>query len=286
MPELPEVEVLSQYLASLLPGRRIRSVVVHRERSVRPDSGERFTEALTGKQFVRVRRRAKYLIFEVRGSKGREHFLGHLGMTGRMFVARKRMPLPKHAAVTMELDRGRLVYEDPRSFGRLSLQLDALASLGPEPLSPEVDSRSFWRQLKRSRQAVKARLLSSEVVVGVGNIYASESLFLAGIDPRTASHRITLRQAERLLEAIRLTLKEAIAFGSSLLLDWSGSDRRDALFYYGRKEAGEHREERFNVYNREGQPCRQCGRGIRRVIQAARSSFYCPGCQQRRSPRP
>lgn len=282
MPELPEVEVLVRYLSRILPGRQIAGVHVGRERSLRPNKTGDFVDGLRDLEFVSIERRAKYLVFKLKGPRGDRTLLGHLGMTGRMYVQDKGEPTPKHTVVSLELDRGRFVFEDTRYFGRISFDLSALDRLGPEPLSEDFIAASFWRGLKRSRQAVKVRLLASDLVVGVGNIYASEALFRAGIDPRLACNRITQRQAIRLHGAIREVLGEAIELGSTLPLDWAGKDDQDGLFYFGRKKGQDNYEERLLVYGREGEACSCCSAVIQRVVQAARSTFFCPACQRRR----
>lgn len=229
-----------------------------------------------------VSRRAKYLIFKL--MKGGKAFdlLGHLGMTGRMYLQSKRVEIPPHAVVAIDLNRDRWVFEDPRGFGRLTLETAPLDSLGPEPLASEFTADDLSRRLHRSRQAVKIKLLDQKTVSGIGNIYASESLHRAGISPRQAARSLTRRQVIRLHRSIREVLTEAIAFGSTVPLDWAG-DGRDGLFYYGRSSgAADYYEERLAVYDRAGQPCRRCGAAIRQIVQAGRSTFFCPDCQPRR----
>lgn len=282
MPELPEVEVLARHLNEVLPGRRILSGEVGRAKSVRPGDPDGFIEAVNGARFIRVQRRAKYLLFDLQAKSDVRRVLGHLGMTGRMYVQKKNAPLPKHRALSLELDRGRFVFEDTRYFGRMSLDLSSLKKLGPEPLTDAFDLSGFRSALRRSRQAIKVRLLSPDLVVGVGNIYASESLFRAGILPTTPANRLTRPMSARLFCAIRETLSEAIRLGSTLPLDWSGQDGRDALFYFGQEKGEETYEERLRVYGRAGAPCSECGTSIQRIVQAARSTFFCPRCQRRR----
>jgi formamidopyrimidine-DNA glycosylase len=284
MPELPEVEVLARYLGPVLSGRTIRRVEVRRAKSVRPGEAKAFIRALTGARFEGVARRAKYLVFELaarqRGAKFR--LLGHLGMTGRMYVQAAGQALAKHAAVVFGLGDADFVFEDTRYFGRLSLDLSALAELGPEPLGPEFTVARFAGDLRRFQQAIKVKLLDQSLVAGVGNIYASEALFRAGISPRRAACRLGLDDARRLRRAIRAVLREAIRFGSTVPLAWAGDGKRDGLFYYGRAEGTpDYYVERLRVYDREGQACVRCGTPIRRLVQAARSTFFCPACQAR-----
>jgi formamidopyrimidine-DNA glycosylase len=206
---------------------------------------------------------------------------GHLGMTGRMYLLAAKAPLPRHAAVVLNLGRENFVFEDPRYFGRLTLDLRALGKLGPEPLGPEFTVKRFADALRRSAQAIKVKLLDQSVLAGVGNIYASEALFRAGIAPTTPARRMRHAQVERLWHAIREVLSEAIACGSTVPLNYAGQGVRDGLFYFGRAPgAPDFYEERLRVYDRAGRPCPACGSVIRRRVQAARSTFYCPRCQR------
>jgi formamidopyrimidine-DNA glycosylase len=283
MPELPEVEVLVRHLAPLLRGRTIVDVCVRREKSVRPSTVEGFSERLPGARCLGLHRRAKYLIFELQapGRHRRFQLLGHLGMTGRMYLQGHDDPLPKHTAVALRLDRRTFVFEDTRYFGRLSLDLQPLDALGPEPLEPAFAAASFAQALGRSRQAIKVRLLDQSLVVGLGNIYASEALFRAGISPRHAANRLGLAEVRRLRAAIRRVLAEAIAWGSTVPLNRSGQNQRDRLFYYGRVPGTpDGYTERLRVYDRAGLPCVRCRAPIRRIVQAGRSTYFCPQCQR------
>lgn len=207
--------------------------------------------------------------------------LGHLGMTGKMFFARPNDPLPKHAAVVFDLNQGRFVYEDTRYFGRLTLDTSVLDALGPEPLGLAFKVSRFADDLKRSQQPIKVKLLDQSLVAGIGNIYASEALFRAGISPRLPARRLSSAQVERLHESIREVLKEAIHCGSTIPLNFNGGKKTDGLFYFGRAEgAADYYEERLQVYDRAGKPCVKCGSAIRRIVQAARSTYYCPHCQK------
>ena len=282
MPELPEVEVLVRHLRPLLRGKTIRAVQVRRAKVVSPNSPRDLACMLTGAKFKSVRRRGKYLLFGLRSRPLRKEFilLGHLGMTGRMYLARKGGPLPKHAAVVLSLGRGDFIYEDTRYFGRLTLDLSAVEKLGPEPLTGAFQAAAFARQLKKSSQPIKVKLLDQSLVAGVGNIYASEALFRAGISPRRPANRLTLHEAEKLRAGIRLVLAEAIRCGSTIPLNFAPGET-DGLFYFGRAAGGrDYYQERLLVYDRAGQPCSQCGSVIRRLVQASRSTFFCPRCQK------
>src|SRR5580698_2400619 len=160
MPELPEVEVLARHLRPALHGKSIRRIQVNRPKILRPTTEKQLQRALTGAKFKGLTRRGKYLLFEFRAKGGKDiTLLGHLGMTGRMFVARKGEALPKHAAVVWELSKGTFVFEDTRYFGRMTLDLSAVEKLGPEPWDQEFTPEVFSKELKRSRQPIKVKLL-------------------------------------------------------------------------------------------------------------------------------
>jgi formamidopyrimidine-DNA glycosylase len=234
--------------------------------------------------FVKVSRRGKYLLFELSAAKRgvRIKLTGHLGMTGRMYLLPAAAALPKHAAVVLNLGREKFVFEDTRYFGRLTLGADAIANLGPEPLAREFTVDYLIATLKRSAQAIKVRLLDQRLVAGIGNIYASEALFRAKISPRLAARHLTHKQIARLHRAIRETLADAITWGSTVPLNYSGSGERDGLFYFGEagRDGTDFYEERLRVYDRAGMACSNCRGPIKRLVQAARSTFYCPRCQR------
>jgi formamidopyrimidine-DNA glycosylase len=282
VPELPEVEVLVRHLRPLLGGRTIHSVQVRRAKVIGAVSTRNFTQALRGARFCGLARRGKYLVFQLRQAGGVEPLtlVGHLGMTGRMYLLPAKDRLPKHAAVVLNLGRESFVFEDTRYFGRLRLDGSALARLGPEPLGAEFTANRFAKALGRSQQAIKVRLLDQTLLAGVGNIYASEALFRAGIAPTLPARRLTAAQVQRLWRAVRAVLREAIACGSTVPLNYAGQGKRDGLFYFGKAPgAPDYYEERLRVYDRTGKPCPACGTPIKRRVQAARSTFYCPQCQ-------
>jgi formamidopyrimidine-DNA glycosylase len=283
MPELPEVEVLARHLRPVLRGKTIRSVQVNRAKILKPTTERELKRALTDAKFQSLTRRGKYLLFEFRTkSTGKTvTLLGHLGMTGRMFVADAKEPLPKHAAVVFELNRGVFVFEDTRYFGRMTLDLSSVAQLGPEPWDDNFTPASFALKLKRFSQAIKVKLLDQSLVAGVGNIYASEALFRAGISPKRAAKRLTAAQVEKLHTAIRDVLAEAIECGSTIPLNFSRAKKTDGLFYFGRAPGmPDYYEERLLVYDRAGKACFNCQAPIKRIVQAARSTYYCPHCQK------
>lgn len=204
-------------------------------------------------------------------------------MTGRMYLQSSRRPVAKHAAVILRLGKLSFVYEDTRYFGRLTLDDKSVLRLGPEPFAAEFSPAYFRAALQRSAQPIKVKLLDQSLVAGVGNIYASEALFRAAISPKLPARKLSPKSVERLRQALIDVLDEAIQLGSTLPLDWSGGGARDGLFYYGRTDgAVDYYAERLMVYDRAGQPCLQCGAAIRRIVQAARSTFYCARCQPAR----
>ena len=228
MPELPEVEVLARHLRPLIRGKTIRGVSVQRAKVLAPTSPQKFRRTLLGAKFTGLLRRGKYLLFQLRTPSRREPLtlLGHLGMTGRFFLARKNERLPRHAAVVLDLGGEKFIYEDTRYFGRLTLDISAVEKLGPEPLGDDFQPAAFAESLKRSRQAIKVKLLDQSVVAGIGNIYASEALFRARISPRLPARRLNRSQVARLWRAIRNVLAEAIECGSTvpLIFGRGGSD--------------------------------------------------------------
>lgn len=284
MPELPEVEVLARHLAPLVRGKTIRDVEVRRERVLRPTSISELTKKLCEAKFLQLQRRGKYLLFSLRSPKEKSPItlLGHLGMTGRMYLLPKRINLPKHAAVVLDLGKYNFVFEDTRYFGRFTLDAGAVDNLGPEPLEKAFTRAGFAEALKKSSQPVKVKLLDQKLVAGVGNIYASEALFRAAISPQKPARRLTASEVNRLWRAIRFVLADAIRRGSTVPLNFVGSGARGELFYFGRAEATpDFYEERLRVYDRAAKPCYRCRTPIQRVTQAARSTFFCPHCQRR-----
>jgi formamidopyrimidine-DNA glycosylase len=284
MPELPEVEVLVRHLSPLLNGKTVRDVLVRRSRVLAPTSESELVNALKGATFVGLGRRGKYLLLKLRREKTRDSLtlVGHLGMTGRMYLSPKSSPLPKHAAVVLDLGQERFIFEDTRYFGKLTLDMSGVDKLGPEALGSEFTASFLAAALKRSAQSIKVKLLDQSLVAGVGNIYASEALFRAGISPRVAAQKLTSGQVKSLHRAIREVLARAIRIGSSVTLDFAGNaGEKDGLFYYGSAgNSADFHQERFLVYDREGKSCLECGQAIRRMVQGARSTFYCRRCQR------
>ena len=277
MPELPEVEVTRRGIAPHLIGRRIAAVTV-REPRLRwrvPVSVAR----LAGHTVRAVKRRGKYLLIDC----GAGHLIVHLGMSGSLRLVDPLAPPGKHDHVDLafagERDRpgyGRMLrLRDPRRFGAV-LWTEAppeahplLRDLGIEPLSRAFDARRLHALTRAHRTSIKQFLMDGRHIVGVGNIYASESLFLAGIRPQTAARRLSPARCARLAAAIRQTLRAAIRAGGSTLRDFVGGDGELGCF-----------QMRHWVYGRAGVPCRRCGALIRRLVQGQRATYYCPRCQR------
>lgn len=282
MPELPEVEILRRHLAAVLAGKTIRAVRVLRPKVLGRTSVAQLRRALRGARFASVERRGKYLLFRLTraGVPGGPsvQVVGHLGMTGGMYLASARAPLPRHVAVWLDLGRKRFVYEDPRYFGRFTLDSTPLTALGPEPF--EFTREHLASALRRSTQAIKVKLLDQRLVAGLGNIYAAEALFRARIAPTRSARALSPAEVARLWRAIRAVLRHAVRNGSTMPLHHGPAGGRDGLFYFGRApDAPAHYRERLRVYDRAGHPCVVCGAVIHRLVQAGRSTFYCPRCQ-------
>ena len=283
MPELPEVETVRRGLAPTLEGRRLVRV-----QQLRPDLRfpfpDGFVQRLTGAIITRLDRRAKYLLGHL--DRG-DSLVMHLGMTGRFEIDglvpgefdRAVDPDPKHAHVIFETDAGGMVtYYDPRRFGFMGLvptaELDThpwFAGMGPEPLGPDFTPETLIKAFAGRKQGPKTLLLDQRVVAGLGNIYVSEALHRVGISPLKPAGSIAKKRIPPLVAAIKDVLAEAVEVGGSTLRDFAAAD--GALGYF---------QHRFRVYDREGEPCPtpRCKGTIARVVQAGRSTFYCPTCQR------
>jgi formamidopyrimidine-DNA glycosylase len=269
MPELPEVEVTRRGLARQLAGRVISGVEVREPRLRWPISAD--VRRLAGRTVKAVRRRAKYLLVDC----GDGHLILHLGMSGSLRVLPPGTPAGKHDHFDLLLGDRVLRLRDPRRFGAVLWAPGdpkahrLLAHLGVEPLSRALDAARLHALTRSHRTAIKLFLMDARRIVGVGNIYASESLFRAGINPRMKANRISLEKSRQLSAAIKLTLHKAIRAGGSTLRDFVGVDGNPGYF-----------QQRYWVYDRAGQPCRRCGTTIRRIVQGQRSTFFCPRCQK------
>jgi len=272
MPELPEVETVRTGLEKAIKGAAIHKVTLRRK-NLRIPFPVNFTTVLQGKTISGIGRRAKYLLF----SLGKDDVLiAHLGMTGRFTVTNKTPVLLPHDHVIIELNDGRsLMYNDARRFGLMTLAKQArlgahplLSALGPEPLEKAFSAKYLKQELVKRSGPVKSAIMDQKLVVGVGNIYASEALFLAGINPLKPAKTVGDKSSE-LIATIRKVLHDAIASGGSSLKDFVQVSGETGYFQH-----------HFNVYGRGGKPCFTCGTPIRSTRISGRSTFFCPDCQK------
>jgi formamidopyrimidine-DNA glycosylase len=272
MPELPEVEHVVRALAPVVVGRRILAAELKLKR-IAPDlSRPAFDRQLRNSTITAVGRRGKYILFQLESGTV---LATHLRMTGKFVSLTTDESLPSYAHVIFYLDDDRrLVFCDMRQFGRMRIYTKPpkeLQSLAPEPLSDDFTEAYFLETLSRSRRPLKQLLLDQTRVLGLGNIYAVEALFLAGVNPTKAANKLSKPRARKLHQAIRDVLHEAIDAGSTLRIDVADGNGS----YFGAAE-------RFwRVYERAGEACVRCGARIRRVVQGGRSTYYCPSCQRR-----
>ncbi len=270
MPELPEVETARRGIEPHVVGRPLAGAVVRDPRLRWPVPPDLHAQ-LVGRRVVALARRGKYILADL----GDTHLLLHLGMSGSLSVLRADAPPRKHDHVDILLGDGQaLRLHDPRRFGAVLLvpglpeHHPLLRDLGPEPLDPAWDGEALWQATRGRTAAIKTVIMDAHTVVGVGNIYASEALFRAGIRPGTAARRLTRPACARLVASIRETLHEALAAGGSSLRDYVQANGDLGCFQL------EHR-----VYGRDGQPCLVCGSEIRMARMGQRSTFWCPVCQ-------
>ena len=295
MPELPEVETVTRGLARVLTGRRIRRVELRRD-GLRFPFPEGFAARLEGSLITGLSRRAKYILVNLDSSLC---LLIHLGMTGRFTVlgdtalghgefyyksetAKTGSGAHDHVVFTLD-DGARVIYSDPRRFGIMDLLLESemtthklLKDIGVEPLGNTLSSSYLAKKFHRKSAPLKAALLDQQIIAGLGNIYVSEALHRTGLSPKRKAGSLVRRKAvdprlDELVRNVRNILNEAILAGGSTLQDFAGSDGVEGTY-----------QQRFAVYDREGEPCQKsgCGGTIRRIVQSGRSSFYCPTCQK------
>lgn len=277
MPELPEVEVTRRGVAPHIEGRTVETVVMRRD-GLRWPFPPQLRQLLAGRQVLRTGRRGKYLLIHF------EHgtLIVHLGMSGHLRVMDSGIEPEKHDHfdLVVQAPHGLQVLrmKDPRRFGAVLWHDDAdgllehhvlLRGLGVEPLEPGFSGKLLYDQTRQRSAAVKLVLLAGDIVVGVGNIYASESLFRAGINPKTPARRISLARYEKLAQAVREILAEAIVQGGSTLRDFISVNGQSGYF-----------QQTYFVYDRAGVPCKVCAAPIRQIKQGQRSTFYCVNCQK------
>lgn len=283
MPELPEVETIARGLNQGIAGDAIESVWLGSKPEPLKSSARTIARALEGARIERVHRIGKHVVFELDNAKSAtkkkkveratEQFIIHLGMTGSLTVARPTDEIAKHTHMIATLRSGReLRFVDPRRFGRLSVRRrtadeDTHWAGGSEPL--EISEELFASLLRKRKAPIKSALLNQKLLRGVGNIYADEALFRAGVRPRRRAQSLTRAERSKLLHGLQAVLNEAIAAGGSSIADYVDAAGEEGMFQM------EHR-----VYGREDEPCLTCKRPIRRIVLAGRSAHYCPGCQR------
>jgi formamidopyrimidine-DNA glycosylase len=270
MPELPEVETIANGLQKHVSGDRIESVWLGSKPEPLKSPAAEIARALEGARVEQVRRVGKHIVFDLQGaeSSGRRQWIVHLGMTGRMLIASAETELPKHTHLVARMASGReLRFVDPRRFGRLEVRRENFSGPGSEPL--QISGEDFFRLFHRRAAPIKALLLNQTLLHGVGNIYADESLFGAGVRPRRRANTLTRTELKKLHAALREVLKEAIAAGGSSVSDYVDADGEAGFFQL------QHR-----AYGREGQPCLVCKTRIKKIVVAGRGTHYCPKCQK------
>lgn len=270
MPELPEVETSCRGIAPHMTGERIIRIVI-RDKRLRWPISANVAKQLGGQTVTGISRRAKYILINTSNGSA----IIHLGMSGSVCIVDHGTPATLHEHFDFELGSGKsLRYRDPRRFGSLHwckdpMQHKLLRSLGLEPLGDIFCGDYLWRKSRGRRVNIKQFIMNANIVVGVGNIYASESLFLAGINPHRAAGRISLQRYDRLVDVIREVLQNAIAAGGTTLRDFYGGDGEAGYF-----------QQKLAVYGREGEPCRRCTRPVSAIVQGQRATFYCKSCQR------
>lgn len=276
MPELPEVEIVSRSLAELVTGRKIVSALLHREKLAPALSPVDFSAKLSGKTIEKIGRRGKHIIVDLSEDAT---LIVHLRMSGRFVLLRPDEENPKftHAEFYFA-DEDRLIFQDQRHFGYMNVvrsdlvaETPEIRKLAPEPLSDEFSREYLRGVLAGTGRPIKDVLLDQTRVCGLGNIYAAESMFLSRIDPAIPSNRISAIKTGRLHIAIRKVLSESIKAGLAARLDRSNIENR---YFNGSSNGG------WLVYDREGQPCTNCGRTLKRIKQSGRSTVFCPKCQR------
>lgn len=272
MPELPEVETVKRGIAPHLVKRRFQSVII-RDHRLRWPVDPNLADYLTGQEVLSVERRAKYVL--VRLVAG--YLVIHLGMSGRLYFVTANTPVAKHDHLDWQLNDGQILrYTDPRRFGAViwipgdDVSTHKLFSaLGPEPLHDEFDAHYLFKRSRRRKVPIKSFLMDAHVVVGVGNIYANEALFMAGISPTREAGSVSLARYIRLVTAVKLVLKKAIMQGGTTLKDFVGGDGKPGYF-----------KQELQVYGRGGDACTNCARILIEIKLAQRTTVFCKTCQR------
>ena len=270
MPELPEVETTRRGISPHIKGRQVAKVIIRQPKLRWPVPKE--LHQLEGSTITRVGRRAKYLLLKTRTGTA----LIHLGMSGNLRICDSDTPADKHDHVDIVFTHGQLLrLQDPRRFGSVlwttqRIEEHALIrKLGPEPLTDSFNAAYLYHQSRTRKVNIKTFIMNAQMVVGVGNIYASESLFMAGINPKITAGKISLKRYETLVYAIKTVLSLAIEQGGTTLKDFVNADGQTGYFQL-----------ELSVYGRAGQPCNSCRQPIRQITQNQRSTYYCPQCQK------
>ncbi len=272
MPELPEVETVAAALRQHLPGKQITAVAIRCEKLRRPIPAAALQKEVNS-LILKVWRRAKYLLIDLDSGKT---LVIHLGMSGTLRLVLENEPAERHDHLDIKLDDSSILrYRDPRRFGLVILvtpdaerQIAELGDLAPEPLSEEFSTEYFFKLSRKRTTPIKTFIMDQRRVVGVGNIYASESLFRARIRPTCKTGNLSRKQCQFLVATIKEVLNEAIAVGGTTISDFHGVDGREGAFVLN-----------LQVYGRTGEPCPKCGTAIKKITLGGRSTFYCPKCQ-------
>ena len=275
MPELPEVETVAIGVNARVRGQRITRVWTSGKPQTFKSSEAEIVETLTGARIEKVRRVGKTIVCDLRGAdSSRAQFLVHLGMTGRLLVSQPEVPVPPHTHAVLTLGDGREIrFVDPRRFGRLSVmqctdeQPEGYAGPGKEPTT--ITSEDFATLFRGRKLAIKAALLNQSILHGVGNIYADESLFRAGIRPRRHAGRLSRAELDRLHASLKQVLTKAIELGGSSVSDYVDADGVRGFFQLEHK-----------VYGRAGETCTACGTPLKKIIVGGRTTVFCPTCQR------
>ena len=273
MPELPEVETIRRALQVNLPGKVIETIAVREPRLRWPVDENKLRQLALGQTVAGISRRAKYLLIRLRAEST---LLIHLGMSGRVLYLTEKRPFDKHDHVIFNFaDKTELRFRDPRRFGLVDAAAPGelekhprLVHLGVEPLEHAIIPAAFYDKVKQANRPVKNLLMDAGLVAGVGNIYANEALYYAGIHPAASGNQIDEADWQRIWQAINQVLRAAIAKGGTTLTDFADSNGEAGYFQLS-----------LVAYGRAGQPCLKCGTAIQRIVQVGRSTYFCPTCQ-------
>jgi len=271
MPELPEVETTRAGISPHIQGQTVTSVII-RNGKLRWPIPTSIKKSLPSQKLLSVTRRGKYLLLEFKTG----NLLMHLGMSGSLQIVDQKTKPRKHDHFDLIFNNGKcLRLHDPRRFGSVLWTIESpfehklLKDLGPEPLDTEFNAQYLWQAARKRKVSIKQFIMDSHHVVGVGNIYASESLFRAGIHPRRAAGKVSLENVTLLVRAIKTVIKAAIKQGGTTLRDFTGGDGKPGYF-----------KQKLNVYGRKGEPCRKCTKPISHCVMGQRATYYCTACQK------